>query len=110
MKQQQAAIEPVEDELVLGCLVARIDRAPDGAGARNPEYATESERIVSGQDRNFLAGGDARSFKRARDPVTQLLDLAVAEVASVHGQARRIGAERSALVEVIDETHGRPQH
>ena len=59
VKQQQAAIERIEDELVFCRLVAWIDRTPDGSGARNAEDAGKGDRIVAGQDRDFLPGGNA---------------------------------------------------
>jgi hypothetical protein len=57
VKQQQAAIERIEDELVFCRLVAWIDRTPDGSGARNAEYAGKGDRIVARQDRDLLPGG-----------------------------------------------------
>ena len=59
VEQQQAAIERVEDELVFRRLVARIDRTPDRSGARNAEHAGEGDRVVAGQDRDFLSGRNA---------------------------------------------------
>ena len=47
MKQQQAAVEVIEDELVLRRLVARIDRTPDRTRARNAEHARKRDRIVA---------------------------------------------------------------
>src|SRR5579864_6963317 len=105
MKQQQAAVELVEDDPVFGRLVARIDRAPNRACAENAKHAGKCGRIVSGENRNLLAGHDARSREPARDAIAELLHLAIAEVASIHGEARRIGAERGTFVQVIDEAH-----
>ena len=49
---------------VLRRLVARIDRAPHRAGARDAEHAGKRERVVAGQDRDLLAGRDARAVER----------------------------------------------
>src|SRR6202011_3892998 len=88
VKQQQAAIERIENELVFCRLVAWIDRTPDGSGARNTEYAGKGDRVVAGQDRDFLPGANAGIGKSACDPVAKALHVAIAQVLSVHGQTR----------------------
>jgi hypothetical protein len=108
MKQQQAAIERIEDELVFRRLVARIDRTPDGSGARNAEDAGKGDRIVAGQDRDFLPGGNAGIGESACDPIAKALHVAIAQILAVHGQARSICAQRRPLIQVIDKPHGPP--
>ncbi|MET4788995.1 hypothetical protein ABIF64_001173 [Bradyrhizobium japonicum] len=105
MKQQQAAVELLEDKPIFGRLVTRIDRAPDRARAGNAEHAGKRDRIVAGKDCDLLAGSNPRSREPARDAVAQQLHVAIAEVASIHGEARRVGAERGTFVQVIDEAH-----
>jgi hypothetical protein len=107
VEQQQAAIERVEDELVFRRLVARIDRTPDRSGARNAEDAGEGERVVAGQDRDFLSGRDAGIREAFGDPIAQLLDVAIAQILAVHGQAGGVGAERGALIQIVDQPHGK---
>src|SRR4030095_11335525 len=85
-----------------------MHRTPDGSGARNAEYAGKGDRIVAGQDRDFLPGGDAGIGEAACDPIAKALYVAIAQVVSVHGQAWRISTKRGALIQIIDKPHGPP--
>ena len=93
MKQQQAAIECIEDELVFRCLVAWIDWTPDGSCARDAEYTGKGDRIVAGQDCDFRPGVDAGIGEAACDPIAKALHVTVAQVLSVHGQAWSISTK-----------------
>src|SRR5258705_2154 len=108
VKQQQAAIERIEDELVFGRLVAWIDRTPDGTGARNAEHAGKGDRIVAGQDRDFLPGGNAGISESACDPIAKALHVTIAQVLSFHGQAWSISTKRRALIQIVDKPHELP--
>src|ERR1700736_6792175 len=108
VKQQQAAIERIEDELVFYRLVAWIDRTPDGSGARDAEYTGKGDRIVAGQDRDFLPGGNAGIGESACDPIAKALYVTIAQALSVHGQAWSIGTKRRALIQIVDKPHGLP--
>src|SRR5882762_6792742 len=108
VKQQQAAIERIEDELVFCRLVAWIDRTPDSSGARNAEYAGKGDRIVAGQDRDFLPGGNAGIGETAGDPIAKALHVTITQVLSVHGQAWSISTKRRALIQIVDKPHGLP--
>src|SRR4029079_6066438 len=88
--------------------VARIDRTPDGSGARNAEYAGKGDRIVAGQDRDLLRGANAAFGYAARDQIAKGLHIAIAQVVSVHGQAWRIGTKRGALIQIVDKPHEPP--
>ena len=105
VKEQQAAIKRIENELVFCRLVTGIDRAPDRSGARNTEYAGKGDRIVAGQNRDFLPGRNAGIGYSACDPIAQALHVAIAQVVSVHGQARSIGTKRGTLIQVVDKPH-----
>src|SRR6202045_2597045 len=108
VKQQQAAIERIEDELIFCRLVAWIDRTPDGSSARNAEYAGKGNRIIAGQDCDFLSGGNVGIGESACDPIAKALHVAIAQVPSVHGQAWSISTKRGALIQIVDKSHGRP--
>src|SRR5258707_14176162 len=108
VKQQQAAIKRIEDELVFGRLVAWIDRTPDRSGARNAEYAGKGDRIVAGQDRDFLPGGNAGIGESTCDPITKALHVTIAQVLSIHGQAWSINTKRRAFIQIVDKPHGLP--
>ena len=107
MEDQRAAVECVKHIAVLGSLVPRIDRTPDGARARQPENASEGDRIVAREHSDFLAGFDPRRLQRPRHAIGQLLDLRIGEVRLARREARRIRAERCALVEIVDQSHWR---
>ena len=77
-------------------------------GARNAEYAGKGDRIVAGQDRDFLPWGNAGIGESAGDPIAKALHLTIAQVVSVHGQAWRIGTERDALIQIVDKPHELP--
>src|ERR1700730_8580439 len=108
VKQQEAAIERIEDELVFCRLVAWIDRTPDSSGARNAEYAGKGDRIVAGQDRDFLPGGNAGLARPGAEPIARALHVTIAQVLSVHGQAWSISTKRRALIQIVDKPHGLP--
>jgi hypothetical protein len=107
MEDQRAAVESVKHIAVLGSLVPRIDRTPDGARARQPENASEGDRMVAREHSDFLAGFDPRRLQRPRHAIGQLLDLRIGEVRLARREARRIRAERRALVEIVDQSHWR---
>ena len=108
MKQQQIAIERIKDELVFRRLIAGIDRTPDRTGARNAEHAGKGDRIVAGQNSDFLSGRNAGTGEATRDPIAQALHVGVAQVLPVHGQAGRVRPEGSALIQIVDQPHGSP--
>ena len=106
VEDQARAVEGVEDEAVLGRLIARVDRTPDGAGARDAEDAGECDRVIARQDRHLVARLDAGTSKRPGDAPGEALHVAVGHVSFAHGQAGRGGPERSALVQIVDQPHG----
>ena len=105
MEDQARAVESVEDEAVLGRLVARIDRTPDGAGARDAEDAGKGDGIIAREDRHFVARLDAGPLKRAGDAPGDALHVGVGHIPFAHGQAGSLGPERSAFVEIVDQPH-----
>ena len=107
VKDQSAAVEGVENEAVLLRFVTRIDRTPDGGRARDPENAGEGDRIVARQHGDLVSWRNSRSLKRARDAIRVTLDFGVGEVRIAGREARRVLAERGALVEIVDQPHGR---
>ncbi len=107
LEDQGDAVEEVELGPVLIGLVARVDRAPDGAGPRDPEDAGEGDRVVAGQDRDLVAGPDPRAAQAPCDLRAQALHLPVGQRLVAGHQARLVGAQRSPLVEVVDQAHGR---
>src|SRR3974390_474046 len=108
VKEQQAAIERIENELVFCHLVTWIDRTPDGSGARNSEYASKSDRMIAGQDCNFFTGSNPGMGYSACGPIAQTLHVTVAQVLSVHGQAWSFRTKRRTLIQIVDEPHERP--
>ena len=98
----------VEDELVLGRLVARVDRTPDRS-RRATCRTRRRTRCGSLPDRiaTLSPGGDARAVEPARDAMAEPLHLARRRGPRLHRQARRVGAQRGALVEIVDQAHGR---
>ena len=99
------AVEQVEQLAVLGRLVARVDRAPHGAGAADAEHAGERDRVVGRQDRDLVAGRDARARRSARGDAAAERPAPRRRTACAPSVVRQGASrpERRALVEVVDE-------
>ena len=110
VEDQAGAVEGIEHIGVLARLVARVDGAPHAARARNAEHGGEGMRIVARQHRHLVAGPDAGALQAARHAPAQALHLRIAQVALAHREARRIGAQLGALVQVVDEAHFASSH
>ncbi len=109
LEDQHRAVEEVEQLAVLRRLVARVDRAPDGAGAADPEDAGERDRVVGRQDRHLVAGATPHGRQGGGDPDASAPAprRTSASTPSVVRQGAS-GSEGRALVEVVDQPH-RPQ-
>jgi hypothetical protein len=93
LEDQHRAAEEVEQFAVLGRLVTRVDRAPDGAGPADAEDAGERRRVVRRQDGDPVAGPHAPRGEGRRHAEAQLPHLGVRPGLPVGGEARRAGAE-----------------
>ena len=105
VKDERPAVEGVEDIAVLLGFVARIDRTPHCRGARDPENAGESDRIVARQNGDLVARRNSGSSQGARHAIGVTLDLGIGKSRVSRREARRVFAERSALVEIVGEPH-----
>ncbi len=105
MEDQARATESIEDEAVLGRLIARVDRTPDGPGARDAEDAGERDGIIAREDRHFVARLDAGALKRAGDAPGDALHVGIGHIPVAYGQAGGAGPERGAFVEIVDQPH-----